>query len=178
MMTQAQATALALEILAKSHTVLSAEKLKTFGAWDWYLNDYEHIGVAGVEYVNTPRYCGREMVLLPEQIVPEHLSPPIDAGNPGKEKTFLLRYGDLYAYVPGEPTPHPYGHVPAARKAFFTVWHEIVLHAGDQHTFPANTRYWCQAGPDGAVITEFTSFAVNARDIYTDPEIQAHHAGK
>jgi D-lyxose ketol-isomerase len=176
MMTQEQATAALLEILQRAHIVITAEEVKVFSAWGWWLNDYEHIGSGGFEYANTPRYCGREIVLLPWQILPEHLHPYIDENNPGKEEMFRCRYGVVYIYVPGEPTPNPHGHVPEHRKEHFTVWHEIVLHPGEQYTLPPNTRHWFQAGPDGAVFSEFSSFATNDRDIYTDPEIQARQS--
>jgi D-lyxose ketol-isomerase len=175
MLTKEQSTALAKEILQRSQIAVTEEELKNFGAWDWYLDDYEHIGVAGIEYCNTPRYCGRELIMTPGQIVPQHVHPPIDETNPGKEEMWRCRYGVMYLHVPGEPTPNPLGHVPETRKEHFTVWHEIVLLPGEQYTLKPNTLHWFQAGPEGCVVTEFSSFAINERDLYTDPEIQAHY---
>ncbi len=43
-------------------------------------------------YVNTDRYCAKELVLYPGQTCPEHRHPPFD-GTPGKEETFRCRRG-------------------------------------------------------------------------------------
>lgn len=109
--------------------------------------------------------------MFPGQICPEHRHPDI-AGKPGKEETFRCRAGEVYLYVPGETTAHPKGHVPAARADAFTVWHEVLLCPGEQYTLQPNTLHWFQAGPDGAIVSEFSTKSVDEADIFTDQEIQ------
>jgi D-lyxose ketol-isomerase len=58
---------------------------------------------------------------------------------------------------------------PAASGAY-TVWHEIVLDPGAQHTIPPGTLHWFQAGPDGAVVSEFSTESRDELDVFTDPE--------
>jgi D-lyxose ketol-isomerase len=43
-------------------------------------------------YVNTDRYCAKELVLYPGQVCPEHRHPSFE-GTPGKEETFRCRLG-------------------------------------------------------------------------------------
>jgi D-lyxose ketol-isomerase len=88
----------------------------------------------------------------------------------GKEETFRCRTGEVWLYVDGEPTPSP--RATPARAEHFTVWHEIVLRPGDQHTIMPGTRHWFQAGPEGAIVTEFSTRSTDERDVFTDPEIR------
>jgi D-lyxose ketol-isomerase len=87
-------------------------------------------------------------------------------------ETFRCRWGEVYLYVEGEPTPHPKAKPPAGRDKHYTVWHEIVLRPGDQYTIPPNTRHWFQAGDQGAVVSEFSSTSRDESDIFTDPDIE------
>lgn len=61
---------------------------------------------------------------------------------------------------------------PAGSKEFYTVWHEIVLHPGEQYTLYPNTKHWFQAGSEGAVVSEFSTKSYDEYDIFTDPNIQ------
>jgi D-lyxose ketol-isomerase len=53
----------------------------------------------------------------------------------------------------------------------YTVGHEIRLEPGDQHTIPPNTLHWFQAGPEGAVVTEFSSASRDELDVFSDPAV-------
>ena len=107
-------------------------------------------------------------MLYPRQTCPEHRHPPFD-GTPGKEETFRCRSGLVYLYVEGEPTPDTACTPPPGR---YTVAHEIVLRPGEQHTIPPNTLHWFQAGPEGAVVSEFSSPSRDELDVFSDPEIR------
>ncbi|MHB9134482.1 MAG: D-lyxose/D-mannose family sugar isomerase [Armatimonadota bacterium] len=165
-----QAQARAAEMLAKANIVITPEERAGIEVADFGLNDLAHIGLEIVVYVNTDRCCAKELVMFPGQICPEHRHPPI--GNaPGKEETFRCRVGQVYLYVPGEPAAQPKGKVPAGRESAFTVWHEIVLNPGEQYTLQPNTLHWFQSGPEGAVVSEFSTRSVDEADVFTDPEI-------
>jgi D-lyxose ketol-isomerase len=110
-------------------------------------------------------------VLFPRQTCPEHYHPPVE-GEPGKEETFRCRWGEVYLYVPGEPTPNPKARPPKGREQTYNVWHEIVLRAGDQYTLMPNTPHWFQSGDEGAVVSEFSTRSRDESDIFTDPQIQ------
>lgn len=135
------------------------------------LGKFEKLGAVILVYINTGRYCAKELLLLPDQIIPEHRHPPVNT-DPGKQETFRCRWGEFYLYVPGEPTPNPRAAIPQEKKRYFTVWHEIILRPGDQYTVPPNTLHWFQAGEKGAVISEFSSTSRDELDLFTDPEIQ------
>lgn len=138
---------------------------------DFGLGELERTGLELVTYVNTSRVCAKELVLFPGQTCPEHYHPPVQ-GSLGKEETFRCRLGEVYVYVPGEPTPNPKARPPAHRRAHYTVWHEIVLRPGEQYTLDPATPHWFQSGPDGAIVSEFSTHSDDESDIFTDPEIQ------
>lgn len=164
------AQARAAQILQRAGIVITADERANMEVADFGLNDLEHIGLEIVVYVNTDRVCAKELVLFPRQICPEHRHPPL-ADHPGKEETFRCRAGQVYLYVPGEPAAAPHGQVPATRQNAFTVWHEVVLNPGEQYTLYPNTLHWFQAGPDGAVVSEFSTRSVDEADVFTDPDI-------
>jgi len=156
--------------LKKAHIAITGEEAGRIETADFGLGRYEGIGLGVLVYVNTSRCCAKELTMLPGQICPEHRHPW--AGKePGKEETFRCRSGEVYVYIPGKKAAKPKGHVPADKKKVFTVWHEIVLRPGEQFTLPPDTLHWFQAGPDGAVVSEFSTASRDELDIFTDGEI-------
>ncbi len=160
-----------LSYFERAGIVLREDEKRQIEIADLGLNDLEHIGLEIVVYVNTNRCCAKELVLFEWQICPEHRHPPFD-DNPGKEETFRCRWGEVYLYVPGEPTLAPKAKVPEKYKQYFTVWHEVVLKPGEQYTLEPNTLHWFQAGPEGAVVSEFSTQSRDELDIFTDPNIR------
>jgi D-lyxose ketol-isomerase len=134
------------------------------------LNEVERTGLEIVVYVNTDRYCAKELVLFPRQTCPEHQHPPVGA-DPGKMETFRCRSGKVWLYVEGEPSHTVQAHIPLGSEAYYTVFHEIELHPGEQYTIPPATLHWFQAGDDGAIVSEFSSTSRDEFDIFTDPRI-------
>jgi D-lyxose ketol-isomerase len=160
-----------LEYLDRAGIVLTPAEVEQIEVADFGLNELDNTGLEILTYVNTDRVCAKELVLFPRQTCPEHMHPPV-AGEPGKEETFRCRWGEVYLYVPGEPTPNPKGIPPAGREQTYTVWHEIVLKPGDQYTLMPHTPHWFQAGDEGAVVSEFSTRSRDEADIFTDPDIQ------
>lgn len=162
----------AVELIEKKAGLILTDKEKSeIEIADFGLGEFEKIGLGVVVYVNTERVCAKELAMLPYQICPEHIHPPVQ-GVPGKEETFRCRWGEVYLYVPGEKTPNPKGKVPAGREPYFTVWHQIILKPGEQYTLMPHTLHWFQAGPQGAVVSEFSTRSTDENDRFTDPEIQ------
>ncbi len=138
---------------------------------DFGLDELEQTGLEILVYVNTDRYCAKELVLFPRQTCPEHRHPPLGPDNPGKEETFRCRWGRVWLAVEGAPSAAPAAIVPPGSAAYYTVFHEIALEPGDQYTIPPNTRHWFQAGDEGAIVSEFSSPSHDESDIFTDPRI-------
>ena len=160
----------AAEMLARACLALTPEERAHIEVADLGLGDLEHTGLQLVTYVNNERYCAKDLVLFPHQTCPEHQHPPVGA-DPGKMETFRCRSGMVRLYVEGPPSPMPAARVPTGSEPYYTVFHEIVLSPGDQHTIPPNTLHWFQAGPEGAVVSEFSSTSRDELDVFTDPRI-------
>ena len=157
-------------MLAQSGVVLTQAERASIEVADFGLSLLDEIGLQIVVYVNTKRVCAKELVLFPRQTCPEHRHPPAD-GAAGKEETFRCRSGSVYLYVEGSPTPLPQCHPPASGGDAFTVWHEIELRPGEQHTISPNVLHWFQAGDEGAVVSEFSTTSTDELDVFTDPRI-------
>lgn len=163
----------ALEYYDKASIVLTPEEKKSVEVADFGLGDIERVGLILVTYVNTERCCAKEMVLFPGMTCPEHIHAPIpEKDYPGKEETFRCRWGTVYLYVEGEETKDRKGSIPVGYEGTYTVFHEVILHAGEQYTMQPNTKHWFQAGSEGAVISEFSTSSFDEYDIFTDQNIR------
>jgi D-lyxose ketol-isomerase len=165
-----QAQARALSLLQSAGFKLTPEEENRIEVADFGLGKLEEVGLQLLTYLNTERVCAKELVLFPFQTCPEHFHPPVGE-DPGKEETFRCRWGDVYLYVPGERTERPRAVVPRGQLDYLTVWHEVHLLAGEQHTLLPGTRHWFQSGKDGAIVSEFSTTSRDELDIFTDPRI-------
>ncbi len=156
--------------LDQAGIVLTAEEARNIEVADFGLGRVNEIGLEIVVYLNTDRCCAKELVLFPWQICAEHRHPPV-VGEPGKEETFRCRWGKVLLYVPGPAAANPQAKIPSDKSDTFTVWHEIILHPGEQYTLAPNTLHWFQAGPQGAVVSEFSTKSRDEADVFTDNEI-------
>lgn len=149
-MTDAEARERAAAMLAAAGVVLTPAERESIELADFGLGRFEEIGLAVLVYVNTQRVCAKELVLFPGQTCPEHRHPPVD-DEPGKEETFRCRAGLVYLHVVGHE--------------------EITLRPGEQFTIEPDTLHWFQAGPEGAVVSEFSTRSRDESDVFTDPGI-------
>jgi D-lyxose ketol-isomerase len=159
------------EMFLNAGIYISAAEAEQIEIADFNLDQFQQTGLGVLVYVNTDRCCAKELAMWPRQTCPQHRHPSL-GGNPGKEETFRCRWGTVYLYVPGEPTPEPGAKAPAGREDAYDVWHQIVLQPGAQYTLSPDTWHWFQAGDAGAVVSEFSTASTDAADIFTDPEIQ------
>ena len=157
----------AVDKLAEVGIVLTPEERDAVEVADFGLSRLAETGLQLLVYVNTDRYCAKELVLRPGQTCPEHRHPPFE-GTPGKEETFRCRSGLVYLYVDGDPTRDPVCTPPPG---VYTVGREIELRPGMQHTIPPGTLHWFQAGPEGAVVSEFSTTSRDELDEFTDANV-------
>ena len=166
-----RARARAAEMLADAGIAITAGERADMEIVDLGLGELATTGLEIVVYENNDRYCAKELVMFPGQTCPEHCHPDVD-GVPGKRETFRCRRGLVWLYVPGEPAENLKATVPAGSEDCYTVFREIVLKPGDQYTLEADTLHWFQAGPEGAIVSEFSSTSRDEADVFTDPRIR------
>ena len=165
-----QAQKRAMCYFRKAGIILTPTESKKIEVVDCGLGNLKNIGLEILVYVNTKRVCAKELVLFPYQTCPEHRHPAVN-GKPGKEETFRCRWGKIYLYVPGKKIAKIKARLPKGKEKYFTARREIELHPGDQYTLPPNTLHWFQAGPEGAVVSEFSTTSTDEYDVFTDPQI-------
>lgn len=161
----------AAAMLAQIGIALTAQEREQIEIAEFGLGEVERTGLQLVVYINTDRYCAKELVLLPRQTCPEHRHPPV-GHDPGKMETFRCRWGKVWLYVEGPPTREYAARVPEGSEQYYTVFHEIELNPGEQYTIPPNTLHWFQAAEEGAIVSEFSSTSRDELDIFTDPRIK------
>jgi D-lyxose ketol-isomerase len=158
------------EVYKKSKIFFSESELKSMEVTDFGLKDFKNIGLGVIIYVNTMKVCAKELAMLPNQICPQHFHPGIKHTE-GKEETFRCRWGKVYLYVSGEKQKDIRDKIPQKYKDGFNVFHEIILEPGAQYTLKPETWHWFQAGPEGAVLSEFSTHSFDAGDIFFDKNI-------
>jgi len=159
------------DLLARAGIVLTDKEKQEIEITDVGLGNLAATGLQVVIYENNDRYCAKELVQFGGQIFPEHRHPPVGS-DPGKRETFRCRWGKVWLYVEGEPTKDIQAKIPAGDEDYYTVFHEIELTPGMQHTIPENTLHWFQAGPDGAIVSEFSTTSRDEFDVFTDPRVK------
>lgn len=150
-MIKQQAQAFAAGYFKKAGIFVTEQEQERIEITDFGLGDFEKIGLAILTYVNTDRCCAKELVLLPNQICPEHRHPNV-GDKIGKEETFRCRIGTVEVYVNQQETP-------------------IVLEHGGQLTIQPNTLHWFKAGSEGAIVSEFSTRSTDENDIFTEKRI-------
>lgn len=161
-----------LSLLDRAGIVITDAERNSMELTDLGLGNFEIEGLSLVVYENNPRYCAKELVLLPWQTCPEHRHPPA-GDDPGKMETFRVRLGEVYLHVEGEATAGARARAPRGKEAYYTgAPREVVLRPGEQFTIPPDTRHWFQAGPEGAVVSEFSSTSRDELDVFSDPGVR------
>lgn len=159
-------------LVKQAGVALRDEERANIEVADLGLGELETTGLQILTLVSTPVVGVKLLVLRPNQFFPQHRHPPsLTKDYPGKQEIFRGQWGEAYLYVPGPPTPHPTASPPPQRRAYCTVWHEVILRPGDQYISPPNTWHWFQAGPAGAVVWSFSSKVTDAQDQFTDPAV-------
>jgi len=143
---------------------------------DCALGRFAEVGMGCFVFIDDKpgNYAAIEVVLLPNQQIPEHWHEPIEAEKIApKMESWYVRYGSTFVYGEGEPVREPAAKVNPADKPFLTVWHETILKPGEVTgvTRPL-AKHWQQAGPQGVVLTEVATYHSGAAVRFTNPKIK------
>jgi hypothetical protein len=132
------------------------------GMWilDFKLDDFAHVGMAGIFWLNRQdyKYFGHEIYLLPGQMIPEHCHLPTDKGA-AKMESWQPRRGMIYTFGEGDATPEYLEKIPASQREIVKSRHCNPLQideVGDLNRLTA--FHFMVAGPEGALVTEYGTF--------------------
>lgn len=143
---------------------------------DFGLGRFTEVGLGGVFWLNEKKwnYASVEMFLLPNQMIPEHWHVAIESeGVTAKMESWVVRYGTSYACGEGEPTEYLQAKIHEREAQNITVKNETVLSVGQVTglTRPLE-KHWQQAGPQGAIVTEVSTYHAGDAVKFTNPEIK------
>ncbi len=137
---------------------------------DFGLGDFEHVGMAGIFWVNNPdgKYLGHEIYLLPGQMIVEHKHLPTEY--PAKDESWQVRHGWAYNYSIGDSTPNP-PELPESQKDHITVSHFQVQHVDEILSLvELESPHFLYAGPEGVIVTEYGSYHDGNGLRFTNPD--------
>jgi D-lyxose ketol-isomerase len=142
-----------------------------FWTLDFGLGNFAEVGMAGTFWINdTERdYTGHEIFLLPGQMIPEHWHEATDTAR-AKVEAWHLRHGSVTLVGEGEPTPG--FEIPPSHRDIAVARRAETIEPGETRRLSAPlARHWMIAGPEGAIVSEYSS----AHDMeglrFTHPDI-------
>jgi D-lyxose ketol-isomerase len=158
-------------MLARAGLAITPAELARIEVADFGLADLERTGLQLLTYVNTDRYCAKELMLFPgTDLVPSIAIRP-SAASLARWRRSAAAGARCISSSRGfrrRPTPRVRQR---GVEAYYTVFHELLLLPGDQYTIPPDTLHWFQAGAEGALVSEFSSTSRDELDVFTDPRI-------
>lgn len=149
---------------------------KNLAVTDFALGKFTEAGLAYVIWVDEKEagYASLEVFLLPGQMIPEHWHVALEEEKvPPKMESWLVRYGETFAYGDGAPTENPHVKVPQCQAEFVTVRHETPIRPGEVAGVKSPLeKHWQVAGPEGCILTEISTYHTGAAVKFTDPKIK------
>ena len=82
-----RAQELAAKMVANAGIALTPEEKGNIDIVELGLGELKRTGLQIITYINTDRYCAKELILFPRQTCPEHRHPGVE-GQSGKMETF------------------------------------------------------------------------------------------
>ncbi|MEG1585572.1 MAG: hypothetical protein RR346_01715 [Bacteroidales bacterium] len=138
---------------------------------DFNLGDLEHVGMAGVFWINNPeyKYFGHEIYLLPDQMITEHRHLPTEF--PAKMESWQVRNGWCYNFGMGETTPGAPKH-PKSQDGYITATNFTKLHEGDIATLnELEVPHFLRGGDNGVIVTEYGTYHDGNGLRFTNPGV-------
>jgi D-lyxose ketol-isomerase len=143
---------------------------------DFGLGRFAEVGLGLILWLSEKEanYASIEIFLLPNQMIPEHWHVALDGeGVKSKMESWIVRYGSTFTYGEGEPTPKLSVQIHPSEEKYVTVKHETPLKVGDVVGIKrVGEKHWMQAGPEGAVITEVSTYHTGAAVRFTNPNVK------
>jgi len=149
---------------------------KNLAATDFGLGRFTEVGMAFLVWIDDKKagYASLEVFLLPGQMIPEHWHVGLkDQKVAPKMESWLVRYGSTFAYGDGKPTEKPSVKVHECQAKFVTARHETPIRPGEVvGVSKPLEKHWQQAGPEGCILTEMSTYHTGEAVKFTDPRVK------
>ncbi len=163
-----------LDFLAETGYPVNDAVAKKLWVSDFGLGRFADAGVGVIVWWGDEKhnFSSLDAFLLPGQIIPEHWHVKVRE-IPEKMEAWLVRHGEIYAYAEGEPTAAMKAKLAEADAPHITVKRERVLRVGEIAGIDRPLeKHWMQAGPQGAIFSEFSTFHTGEAVKFTDEKIK------
>lgn len=152
------------------------ERLRGDEFWtlDFSLGKFTEVGMAGILWINNieHNYFGHEIYLLPGQMIAEHQHVKTDKCGV-KLEGWHVRYGWVYVYGEGTPTPGVEKRIPPSHKKCAVARTEKRLNPGETACLgKALEKHWMRAGPKGAIVSEYATAHDMAGLRFSHPKVK------
>ncbi len=162
------------DLMERFHWPISERLKKEMWILDFALGDFAHVGMAGVFWVNDPKYkyFGHEIFLLPGQMIVEHAHVAIP-GVAAKMESWQTRHGTAYTFGEGEPTVPCPVELPKSQEKYITArkCQKLEIDEIAQLNRP-EAKHFMVAGPEGAIVTEYATYHDGAALRFTNPGVK------
>ncbi len=144
---------------------------------DFGLGEFPEVGMGGIFWAheNENGVFGHEILLLPNQMLPEHAHYPHD-GKPAKYECWQARAGETYCFgeVGEDASKFPHVKIPESQKNEVTV-NKVALSTAEKGNVIWLNRleafHFQIAGPEGAVVCEYGTYHQNDGNRFTNKKI-------
>lgn len=160
------------QLLEAIHYPVTETVKKNMWVADFGLGDFPRVGMGGLVWLNRPdfNYFGLDILLLPNQMIPEHKHIATDKAKP-KMESWHVRFGEIVTFGEGEPTPAFFDRVPESQRATCKSKHASVLRLHETDDLNrVEAWHFMVAGPEGALVTEYGLFQDPAALRFTNPK--------
>lgn len=151
------------------------DRLKTeeFWAIDFGLGKFAEVGMAGIFWMNNKQdnYFGHEIYLLPGQMIPEHKHVKTADAGP-KLEGWQPRYGWIYIYGEGTPTPGVEARIPESHRECAVARTEKKLLPGETGMLAGAEQWHWMYAPEGAIVTEYATYHDGAGLRFSHPQVK------
>jgi len=163
-------------MLKRASYPISENLIKNLAVTDFALGRFLEVGLGVVIWISEKQwnYTTLDIFLLPNQMVPEHWHVALeDEKVAPKLESWLVRWGSSYIVGEGEPTAKPDVKIHQSEAPFLTVKNGKLHKVGETAgiTKPGE-KHWQQAGPQGAIISEVSTYHTGAAVRFTNPKIK------
>jgi len=156
------------------YPILDRLRGEDFWTLDFALGKFTEVGMAGIFWINNKKdnYFGHEIYLLPGQMIPEHKHVKTADAGP-KMEGWHVRYGWVYIYGEGAPTPGVEARIPQSHRDCAVAKAEKKLLPGEVGALAGPEQWhWMWAGPEGAIVTEYATYHDGAGLRFSHPNVR------
>lgn len=157
-------------LIASAGFPVTAEVLRSLEVADFGLGRVRKEGAQIYTIFETPLIACKLLVLLPEQVEPEHWHP-FSGEDPGKEEVLTGFWGELYVATPGGAGAARVATIPAGKEEAYTCRNIQLAAPCESVTISPGTKHWFAAGGTGAVFLSTATVARFLEDRFTDPAV-------